>query len=108
MATNLHPYDYANIFSAYTDENGYEFYNLSNAINISGDIDEGLVAYDTIYSFSDWYSLSFKHYGTTRLWWIILVANNISNPFDIIEGMRVKILKKEIVSEVLSQINNTK
>jgi hypothetical protein len=105
MIEELNPYDYANIFSTYMDEDGYEFYNLLNSINIEGVIDKSLYTMDTVHSFVDWYSLSFKHYGTTRLWWIILVANNIKNPFDITVGNRVKILKKEVVSEVLNQIN---
>jgi len=106
MTNDLNPYDYANIFSTYTDESGYEFYNLLNSITIDGEIDNSLFTYDNVYSFVDWYQLSFKYYGTTRLWWIILVANNIKNPFDIISGQRIKILKKEVVSEVLSQVNS--
>jgi hypothetical protein len=106
MATTLNPYDYANIFTTYVNDEGFEFYNLSNTVNIDGEIDPSLYTMDSVYTFSDWYALSYKYYGTTRLWWMILVANKITNPFDIQSGQRIKVLKKEVVSEVLSQINN--
>ena len=103
---NLHPYDYANIFSVITDEDGYQFYNLYNNLIIQGDIDHTLYS-EVFYNDSDsWYTLSNKYYGTTRLWWVILLVNNVVNPFDDIKtGQKIKILNKEVVSEILSQIN---
>lgn len=106
MSTELNIYDYANIFSTYIDENGYEFFNLGNSVNIGSDIDASLYTYDHVYTFADWYALSYKHYATTRLWWVILAANQITNPFDITSGQRVKILNKNVISNILSQINN--
>ena len=105
MATSNY-YDYSNIFNTYVDSDGFEFYNLYNKIHIDGDIDRSL--YDTahITSFSDWYAISYENYGTVKLWWVALVANQITNPFDITPGQQIKILKKEVVSEILSQINN--
>jgi len=107
MATELNTYDYSNIFSVYTTEEGYEFFNLLNAINIDGEIDPSLYSYDVAYDFRSVYELSKKHYGTPRLWWIILIGNNIKNPFDLKEGTRVKILKTPVVTQIVSQINNS-
>lgn len=107
MATDLNTYDYANIFSVYTDEDGYEFFNLLNAINIEGEIDPSLYSYDIAHDFRSVYDLSKKYYGTPRLWWIILIGNNIKNPFDIKEGTRVKILNTAVVTQIVSQINNS-
>lgn len=104
---NLDYYDYANIFSTYVDENGYEFFNLSNTINIDGDIDPSVYIYDVAHSFCDVYHLSKKYYGTHKLWWIILLINNIKNPFEIKSGQRMKILNNVSVSQILSQINNS-
>ena len=39
MAEELDPYDYANIFTQYEDENGKTFFNLTNSLNIEGEID---------------------------------------------------------------------
>jgi hypothetical protein len=101
------PYDYANIFTTYVDENGFAFLNLLNSVNIEGDIDPSLYDYDIANSFYSCYELSNKYYKTPSLWWIILVCNNIQNPFEIKSGQRLKILKSSVVSNVLSQINTT-
>ena len=107
MATNLNTYDYSNIFNTYTNVDGYEFFNLMNALNIDGELDPSLYTYDTAYDFRSCYELSSKHYDTPRLWWIILIANNIKNPFEITSGQRVKILKSYVVTQIVSQINNS-
>jgi len=106
MATQLNIYDYANIFTIFQDIDGYMYFDLLNNLVISGEIDP--VLYDEIFynENTTWYDLSFKYYGTTRLWWAILIANNVINPFDIKTGTRIKILKKEVISEILSNINN--
>ena len=107
MATQLNLYDYANIFSIFTDADGYSYYDLLNNLVIQGDIDP--VLYDEIFynETTSWYELSYKYYGTTRLWWTILIANNVVNPFtEVKTGTRIKILKKEVISEILSNINN--
>lgn len=103
---NLDYYDYANILSTYVDGDGYEFFNLMNSINIDGELDASLYIYDVAHSFTSIYDLSKKYYGTHKLWWIILVANNIQNPFEIKEGQRLKILNNSAVSEILSRINS--
>lgn len=103
----MNPYDYANIFDTYTNDDGYMFYDLSNSVNIDGELDRSLYTEDYIYSFSDWYALSYKYYGTVRLWWVALIVNKVTNPFDISSGQKIKILKKEVVSEIISQINNS-
>lgn len=105
---NLNPYDYAQIFNLYEDENSQLYFNLLNDISIDGDIDPSL--YDEIFynSEENWYDLSYRYYGTTRLWWMILISNNIVNPFeDIKTGDRIKIIKKNIISDILAQISNS-
>lgn len=104
---NLDYYDYANIFTTYFDKDGFEFFNLMNSVTINGEIDPSLYFYVNAHSFTDVYNLSKKHYGTHKLWWLILVANDIKNPFDIKSGQRLKILTNSAASEILSQINNS-
>lgn len=100
-------YDLSNIFNTYETKDGFQFYDLSNSINIEGDIDPSLYINEYIYNIGDWYTLAHKHYGNVKLWWVALIVNKIKNPFEIQSGQRIKILKKEIVSEILSQINNS-
>jgi hypothetical protein len=103
--TSFHNYDMANIFNVY-DDDGVLFFNFNNTINLESDIDRTLYT-EHLYNLSDdWYSLSQKYYGTSRLWWTILIANNIVNPFDDIQpGTKMKILKGSVISEIISQMN---
>ena len=104
----LHNYDMANIFTVY-DDDGILILNMNNTITLEDDIDKTLYT-EHLYNLSDdWYSLSNKYYGNSRLWWLILVANKIANPFeDIQPGTKLKILKGSVVGEILSQINTKK
>ncbi len=106
MAEELNPYDYANIFNIYTDEDGLEFFNLYNTIQIDSDVDASLFIEHAYTPYDTWYSLANQYYSNIRLWWIILAANNIENPFaDIPAGTKLKILKSDVVSDILTQIN---
>lgn len=57
-------------------------------------------------------SISLTYYNTTKLWWLILVANDIIDPFDFLQNIldsaegSVKIIKPEYISKILSK-NNT-
>lgn len=100
-------YNYDSIFNVYEDENGMYFYNLYNSIYIDDDISP--LAYTThIFSSEDfWTKLADQYYGDKRLWWVILVANNITNPLKLPEaGTPIKILKPEVVSDILNQALN--
>ena len=106
MNSDLDYYDYAKIFNRYVDENGLAFFNLRNQLNIEGEIDVQLYQWDVAHSFASAYELSNKHYKTPKLWWIILLANDIRNPFSIQPGQRVKILRSEAVTEIINALNS--
>lgn len=104
--TPLHSYDYANLFDVYTDEDGFSYFNLLNSLVIEGDIDDSLYTEVFFNEEESWYGLSTRFYSTPRLWWTILIANNVINPFnDKKTGDKVKILKKEVITEILANIN---
>lgn len=106
MAEQLNPYDYANIFNIYTDEEGLEFFNLYNTLNIDSDIDASLYIEHPANPYDTWYTLAAQYYNNVRLWWIILATNQIVNPFDDVPvGKKLKILKSDVVSDILTQIN---
>jgi hypothetical protein len=44
--------------------------------------------------------LANRVYGDASLYWIILAVNNITNPFEIKDGDKIKILLKEYVKEI--------
>ena len=97
---------YENIFNVYTDNDGRYFYNLLQSVIIPPDLPPGYFnKYNTVYG-DTWPLISYKNYDTTHLWWIILLCNNILDPTQITPpATELKILKPEIVSLVLSQIN---
>lgn len=103
MPENLSSFDYANIFTQYTDENNQQFFNLLQNFYIEGEIDPSL--YNSYYftEHDDWYTLAYKFYNDYRLWWVILIANNIINPFEL-PNNPIKILKSNVVSEIISKI----
>lgn len=102
---SLNSYDYANIFTAYEDDDGLQFFNLFNTIIIDGEIDPTLYTEEFYNSADGWYALSQKHYGTYRLYWTILLANGIVNPFeDIVAGTKIKILNPSVISNILNQM----
>lgn len=105
MANIPSDYDYASIFRQYVDEDNQEFYNLYNNINMTDDMDSALYTEYFYNSDDTWYQLSFKFYGDIRFWWLILVANQIQNPFEILPaGTRLKIPIPQIISNILGQI----
>lgn len=100
-------YNYDVIFNTYKTEDGYYYYNMYNSIYIPEDISP--LTYDKhIYTEGEfWTKLADQYYGDKRLWWVILVANNIMNPLKLPEpGTILKILKPEAVSEILNQTVN--
>ena len=61
--------------------------------------------------------LSNTYYGTTRLWWIILIANDAQDPFDFLENVldgsegsngMIKIYKKQVVDQLMYDIQRNK
>ncbi len=101
--------NYENIFNVYQDENDKYFYNLLQNIVLPTNLPKNYFnEYNTVYG-DTWPLISYKNYKTTNLWWIILSSNNIVDPTQIVPpSTKLKILKSEVVSLVLSQINTRK
>lgn len=105
---SINDYDMANIFNAYEDK-GFQFFNLHNTIYVDPNIDPVLYTTHLYSETDDWYSLSNRYYKTPRLWWVILIANQIVNPFDVLRaGTPLKILNGQVVSDIITQINKKK
>ena len=108
MNTTLSNYNMANIFNTYTDDaTGQQYYNLYNTINIDGGIDSALYSIHIFSEGEDFYSLSQKYYNDIQLWWLILISNNIFNPFDdALYGRYLLIPIPSVASLIVTQINN--
>ena len=98
-------YLYENIFNVHKDKDGMYYYNLYNTLQFDGSIASNFYREHVVSSGDYWTKLSRKYYGSTELWWLICVVNNIVDPFSIPEpGTVLKILNQEIVGEIVTEI----
>lgn len=107
----LNAYNYENLFNVYRDsENDPYYYNILNTIALPEELDPSIYyEYKVPGPSIAWTILSFKVYGTIKLWWIICLANKIINPIKFPEvGTTLKIIRPEYVREILSSIKESK
>lgn len=97
-----------NIFHVYQDQDDLYFYNLLQTIHFPQNLpDSYFQVYNVTYG-DTWPYISYKVYGDTKLWWVITLANTITNPTSIlVPGTTLKIPNVEVVSEILTQISTT-
>ena len=98
--------NYENIFNIYTEADGHYYYNLLQTIVIPDNLPAGYFnTYNVTYG-DTWPFISYKTYNTPNLWWVILSVNNIINPTQNPEpGTYIKVLKMDVVKNILSQIS---
>lgn len=102
----LHPECIENIFNVYKDvkSNSY-YYNLIKALSLPQKLPKTLYKEYSIAPGDTWPTISFKHYDTPNLWWIILYANNILDPTKkLIPGDIIIVFVEDVVKEILTQI----
>ncbi len=102
----LTQYNFENLFKVYTDRDDLYYYNITNSIFFPDDIaNDAYFNYRISGSNVSWTYLSYIHYGTIKLWWILCTLNNVDNPMILPEpGTFVKILKPNALRDVLQQI----
>jgi hypothetical protein len=102
----LEIYRYENIFKVFqTDDKNFYFYNIIKNIKMPDNINDSVFDLMTLQSNIPLTTLSYQIYGTTYLWWLICIMNNIQNPFDINNsGKVIKVLKKQYLKPVLNAI----
>ena len=107
--TDLELYRYENIFKVYqTGDKNCFYYNILKTIQVPDNIDNQLFDIITLSKNTPLTTLSYNIYGTTYLWWLICIVNNIKNPFDLssgkITGTQLKIIKKQYIKTILDNI----
>jgi len=102
----LTQYNFENLFKVYTDRDDLYYYNITNSIFFPDDIaNDAYFNYRISGSNISWTYLSYIHYGTIKLWWVLCTLNNVDNPMILPEpGTFVKILKPNALRDVLQQI----
>lgn len=100
------PTDFANFFNIGQNGKQYEFIfnktlHIDNIDNMSSD----LYTLYTIRYKDNWPIISYKVYGYTSLWWVIMKANNFNDATKLPEvGTNIKILKIEVVENILQSL----
>lgn len=103
---NLNAYRYEKIFKLYQTSNSQYFYNLLQSVFLPEKIDPRTLFYLTIKKSQPWTMVSFNAYQTIELWWLILLVNNIYNPFELPKaGTVIKIIKPEFIPQILKEID---
>lgn len=103
-------YDLANLFYIYEDRsvsNTAMTYNINRTIQFNGisKSDRGEFEYYEVLEADSWNLISFKHYNTTSLWWLICKINDVRNPtIDPQVGTVIRIMPESKVNSILHQI----
>lgn len=104
---NLNAYRYEKIFKLYQTDNNQYFYNLIQSIFLPDQLDDRAIFYYTIKQQMPWTTVSYNVYKTIELWWLILLTNNLYNPFDIPSaGTVIKVIQPAYIPDILKEINS--
>jgi LysM repeat protein len=97
---------YENIFNVYQDENDRYYYNLLETINFPQNLPDAFFTTYTVLPGDTFPYISYKLYKTIHVWWVITLANNITNPILPLEiGTILKIPSLNVIREIIRQIN---
>lgn len=86
-------------------DSGYPIYNLMGKIKVPTNINP--VFYDLYQPVTNesFQTISYKHYGTISLWWLICLVNNLYNITEgAVAGIPLKIIKKQYIGDMLEEI----
>ena len=95
------------LFNVYQTDNGEYFYNILNTVNFNTD-DMATYMYFThkVVHNEPYTIISYKHYKTIHLWWLVAAFNGIQDPTQFPEpGSELKILSPEYISNILTRID---
>ena len=92
----------------YKTDDGFYAYNILKTVIIPAEMGPQMYELVLVNRKMSWAYLSYLEYGTMKLWWLICLANNIKNPVRFPEeGIRVKIIKKDLIPLILKQIQES-
>lgn len=109
MASSLGKYDMANLFIQFVDKNHNKVYNINDSVTLNFlDPSDSLVSIYLVGDKDTFQTISYKFYGTTRLWWLIARLNGVEDAFSRPKsGSYLKILNSSLLSIISSQFSTT-
>lgn len=95
------------LFNVYQTETGEYYYNILNTVNFNSNNIAAYMYFDhTVVHKEPYTIISYKHYNTIHLWWLVAAFNGISDPTQFpAPGSVLKILAPNYISNVLTQIS---
>lgn len=101
-----------NLFDVVLDtDRQTKFLNIFKSYTLNEDVTTDIVFFDS-YETEDvawWDDISYDLYDTPFLWWVIALMNNVTNPFEELEGgSNISVLKQEYIYTVLKDIDRLK
>ena len=101
---------YENIFRLYVTEesqtNKQIYYNILNSVYIPTPLAPGSYYTITLSKSLPWTVISYDEYKTVNLWWLIILANNITNPVLYpAPGSTLNIIKPQYIPNIINSIN---
>ena len=104
---NIGSRKFENIFKIHMKDDQY-YYNILKTVNIPENLDQSVYYLTRPGSFMPLTALSYKHYETIDLWWLICIVNNIDNPLHFISPTKViKIIKPSYVDNIINSIKSS-
>lgn len=103
---------FLNLFDVVLDtDRSTKFLNIFKSYTLNDDVTTDIVFFDT-YETEDiafWDDISYDLYGTPFLWWVNAMMNNVTNPFEELDGgTNIDVLKQEYIYTVLKDIDRLK
>ena len=104
---NVRKYKFENIFKVHTHNDQY-FYNILKTINVPAILKPDMYYTCKVSTVTPLTNLSYMHYGTIDLWWLICITNKINNPIQFLTpGSTIKVIKSKHVDKIVSIIKNS-
>ena len=100
---------YENIFNVYESDDGYYFYNILKRVCFPIDLNPNIYNFYETKPKDSYPLISWKHYNTIKLWWLVCATNQIINSVEQPKiGTILKIIKPFYVRQILSTIETEK
>lgn len=101
--------NFENVLGVFTDDDGYYFFNLLSTVTFPEDMDPETYGVYRVLPDDFYTTISYKFYGTIKLWWIICAANQVLDPTSPPPiGVYLRIPKTSVVTQVLTTIKGRK
>lgn len=96
------------IFNVYQTNSGEYYYNILNTVNFNTeDVASYMYFAYQVVSEEPYTIISYKHYRTIHLWWLIAAFNGVTDPTQFpAPGSTLKILYSKYLPDILTQINS--